>query len=294
MLVLSRREGDKIDFPGLGISIEVMKLTRSRAALGFIAPRNIPIVRHELAVDRGDASAYADAISLIDAQFATEIDVDLDSVTKKLKAAKKGVLAGNADLALNALSDAFAELDALRSKIGDAAMEQSFDSLGGQQRSHWESAANSMAASSMAASSMAASSTAAKNVAEGVAEANAPYACSNNGRRRDCISGGRSRVRCMNPGQGVSIESLADTIRCFGFDADHDGESLQLLHELVRSQDDDTVLLVSTQSDPIAGLALVPDPGRHPDLPITVAGDLAAESHDRVTASRSLSPTSVD
>ncbi|MBB3209245.1 hypothetical protein FHS27_005083, partial [Rhodopirellula rubra] len=39
MLVLSRGQNDRIVFPSLGISVEVLKINGSRASLGVVAPK---------------------------------------------------------------------------------------------------------------------------------------------------------------------------------------------------------------------------------------------------------------
>ena len=49
MLVLSRKETDKIMFPTLGITVEVLRIRGNTARLGIDAPSDIPIQRHELA-----------------------------------------------------------------------------------------------------------------------------------------------------------------------------------------------------------------------------------------------------
>ena len=49
MLVLSRREAEKVLFPTLGISVEVLRVRGNIAKLGINAPPEIPILRHELA-----------------------------------------------------------------------------------------------------------------------------------------------------------------------------------------------------------------------------------------------------
>lgn len=49
MLVLSRRESDKILFPTLGISVEVLRVQGNRTRLGITAPTNVPVLRHEIA-----------------------------------------------------------------------------------------------------------------------------------------------------------------------------------------------------------------------------------------------------
>lgn len=49
MLVLSRRESEKVLFPSLGISVEVLRVQGNKARLGISAPANVPILRHEIA-----------------------------------------------------------------------------------------------------------------------------------------------------------------------------------------------------------------------------------------------------
>lgn len=49
MLVLSRRESDKVLFPTLGISVEVLRVQGNRTRLGISAPVDVPVLRHEIA-----------------------------------------------------------------------------------------------------------------------------------------------------------------------------------------------------------------------------------------------------
>jgi carbon storage regulator CsrA len=49
MLVLSRRESDKVLFPSLGITVEVLRVQGNKTRLGITAPDDVPIVRHEIA-----------------------------------------------------------------------------------------------------------------------------------------------------------------------------------------------------------------------------------------------------
>lgn len=49
MLVLSRRTGESVIFPGLGVSLEVSQIRNSHVTLGIDAPRKIRILRGELA-----------------------------------------------------------------------------------------------------------------------------------------------------------------------------------------------------------------------------------------------------
>jgi carbon storage regulator CsrA len=49
MLVLSRKEADKVVFPTLGITVEVLRVQGNTTRLGVVAPPEVPIYRHELA-----------------------------------------------------------------------------------------------------------------------------------------------------------------------------------------------------------------------------------------------------
>jgi carbon storage regulator CsrA len=49
MLVLTRRENEKIVFPEVGITVEVVSISGSRARLGVEAPAEVRILRHEIA-----------------------------------------------------------------------------------------------------------------------------------------------------------------------------------------------------------------------------------------------------
>lgn len=49
MLVLSRREKEKVLFPTLGISVEVLRIRGNTTKIGIDAPAEIPVLRHELA-----------------------------------------------------------------------------------------------------------------------------------------------------------------------------------------------------------------------------------------------------
>jgi len=53
MLVLSRGRNDQIVFPTLGMSVEILRISGNKVRLGIDAPRNIPVMRHEVA-ERGE------------------------------------------------------------------------------------------------------------------------------------------------------------------------------------------------------------------------------------------------
>jgi carbon storage regulator CsrA len=59
MLVLTRRQNEKILFPSLGITVHVLRLNGNTAKIGIDAPPNVKIVRDELRPTAGEASGNA-------------------------------------------------------------------------------------------------------------------------------------------------------------------------------------------------------------------------------------------
>jgi carbon storage regulator CsrA len=51
MLVLSRKIGEWIDLPGVGLSIKVVDVCRDSIKIGFNAPKGVLILRRELIGD---------------------------------------------------------------------------------------------------------------------------------------------------------------------------------------------------------------------------------------------------
>lgn len=49
MLVLSRGRNDKIVFPNLGITVEILNIAGNKVRVGVDAPQNVTVLRHELA-----------------------------------------------------------------------------------------------------------------------------------------------------------------------------------------------------------------------------------------------------
>lgn len=48
MLVLTRGRNDKVVFPTLGISVEILRVAGNKVRLGIDAPKTIPVLRHEI------------------------------------------------------------------------------------------------------------------------------------------------------------------------------------------------------------------------------------------------------
>jgi len=49
MLVLSRKENEKVLFPDLGIAVQILRVAGGKARLGIEAPHDVSVVRQEIA-----------------------------------------------------------------------------------------------------------------------------------------------------------------------------------------------------------------------------------------------------
>lgn len=67
MLVVSRRPNDRIVFPKLGITVHVVRVEGRSVRLGIDAPRDVRVLRHEIA-DRSPAELPPDSANGSDAQ----------------------------------------------------------------------------------------------------------------------------------------------------------------------------------------------------------------------------------
>ncbi|MHB8897612.1 MAG: response regulator [Thermoguttaceae bacterium] len=56
MLVLSRRQDDKIIFPNLGITVEILRIAGQSVRIGVEAPSDVRVLRHELADKSGETA----------------------------------------------------------------------------------------------------------------------------------------------------------------------------------------------------------------------------------------------
>ncbi|MDA8743121.1 carbon storage regulator [Rubripirellula amarantea] len=81
MLVLSRKEGETIEIPSLGIVIQVSAVKKSRAVLGIEAPGDVQIVRGEV-MDR-DLDAHQGHLSQRSSeQLLIELEAEIAALTE--------------------------------------------------------------------------------------------------------------------------------------------------------------------------------------------------------------------
>lgn len=114
MLVLSRRESDKILFPTLGISVEVLRIQGKTARLGISAPTEVPILRHEVADLKEIEFAPGkrqndDRLKALVHAIRTRLDIASANLTQ-LDASLDGVASESAQ---NLIENLFGELQAL-------------------------------------------------------------------------------------------------------------------------------------------------------------------------------------
>ena len=115
MLVISRRENDRIVFPSLGISIVFNHLTRSRVRVGVNAPRDVPVVRHEL-LEEGQVE-FDSIQDLEQDQIQDRLRDEVESLTMKFQSVQQELDAGRIEIALSMLAGGLEELEQLRQSI---------------------------------------------------------------------------------------------------------------------------------------------------------------------------------
>lgn len=130
MLVLSRRPGQKVVFPGLGISVEVMRSQGTVTRLGIEAPSEIQVLREEVLERRTDAlpselgaGLSPIAFSRMDRLSRHDLRNKLNLLTLKLQLLQRQLELGRASNSDSQLSDVLSELGALEQVASDQVLE---------------------------------------------------------------------------------------------------------------------------------------------------------------------------
>lgn len=124
MLVLSRRPGQKVVFPGLGITIDVLRSRGSVVRLGIDAPDDVAVFRDEVMnSSTADQGVVASGSSSADREQHHKWQNNLNEVMLKLQLLQRQLELGKSvDLELR-LNEIFSELTNLERKTADAVVE---------------------------------------------------------------------------------------------------------------------------------------------------------------------------
>lgn len=120
MLVLSRRQDDKIVFPNLGITVEILRIAGRSVRLGVVAPPNVRVLRHELA-DKLEQGPDEPVVALPPAMSNHRLRNRLNKATVGLQLAQMQLELGRHDEADRTLEKVLSEFEDLESDLGDQA-----------------------------------------------------------------------------------------------------------------------------------------------------------------------------
>ncbi|MBW3543703.1 MAG: response regulator [Planctomycetes bacterium] len=113
MLVLSRREKERIVFPDLGVTVEVVSIVGNRARLGVQAPREIRVLRHEIAENEVHGSQPVGDRRSLSHEFRNV----LQEVTFAARLAREQLRAGEAETAAETIDGLLARLAGLSREL---------------------------------------------------------------------------------------------------------------------------------------------------------------------------------
>jgi carbon storage regulator CsrA len=109
MLVLSRGRNDKVVFPTLGISVEILRVAGNKVRLGIEAPHEVPVHRHEVSerIQAGGGESAVIKLPTAEDSIAARMD---HAIRNRLNAAALGLHLLHRKLETDDLSDAEATI----------------------------------------------------------------------------------------------------------------------------------------------------------------------------------------
>lgn len=116
MLVLSRGQTDKIIFPNLDITVEILRITGNKVRVGINAPKDVCVLRHELADKHFGKDESSPTMQLRHA-FRNR----LNTANLALHLLQRQLDAGLTEEAETTLQHALRELDTLNETVGGTA-----------------------------------------------------------------------------------------------------------------------------------------------------------------------------
>jgi carbon storage regulator CsrA len=129
MLVLSRGRNDKIVFPNLGITVEVLNIASNKVRIGVDAPSDVTVLRHELA-DKGGPAKPREASGESPRKLSHAVRNRLNTATLALHLAQKQLQSGNLEMADKMLQRGLAEFAELDKQAAPPAKARRADSRG--------------------------------------------------------------------------------------------------------------------------------------------------------------------
>jgi len=131
MLVLSRGRNDKVVFPTLGITVEILRVAGNKVRLGIEAPGEIPVHRHEVSERIAAEGGDDNIIKLPPGKDSAAARLD-HAIRNRLNAAALGLHLLHRKLETDDISDAevtifkiFNELKAIENQLEGPTKEQS-------------------------------------------------------------------------------------------------------------------------------------------------------------------------
>ncbi len=120
MLVLTRKEAEKILFPTLGIAVEVLRIRGNKARIGIEAPSEIPVVRQELSGLKSVEFTAEMPPSVQLSRLLRAVRQRLDRASLSLNRLHRQLENGGDGEALQLVLDVFRELESLDRDCGEA------------------------------------------------------------------------------------------------------------------------------------------------------------------------------
>ncbi len=118
MLVLSRRQDDKIVFPRLGITVEILKIAGRCVRIGVDAPPDVRVLRHELA--QGQDLAHEPAQQPSGKSRDHELRNRLNKATVGIQLAQKQLEVGHLDDADRTMARVLTEFHNLEEELSQS------------------------------------------------------------------------------------------------------------------------------------------------------------------------------
>lgn len=96
MLVLSRGKNDKVVFPTLGISVEILRVAGNKVRLGIDAPKDVPVHRHEVVARSNGSGVPASSDNAGIREYSHKIKNRLQSASLALHVLQRKLELGKA------------------------------------------------------------------------------------------------------------------------------------------------------------------------------------------------------